>query len=116
MNCPAEADLLLIALETRRPAPDAILHLRGCERCRSRVEAMYRAAGAVEAVADQASVDRSRCLDEIGLSELAAGANGGRERMAALEHVAACDHCRGRYAELIRLLGAPEVEAAVRRL
>jgi len=56
---------------------------------------------------------RTECLDEFALAELAEGRSAPAERASRIAHVAACDHCREQLSSLVELLADESIAAEI---
>lgn len=115
ITCLANVDILLVALEDRRPLDEhEAQHMRSCAYCRGRVADLRRLLGEIAAFSNGTRADDEPCLDEAALAELADGGGAANPPRAHVAHLAGCAHCRHELASLTDLLGDPGVAEEIR--
>lgn len=114
LNCPAEAELLLLAMSDE--AGEVALHVRGCDACDARVAHFRAAVAGIRASAGTAAAGDGQCMDELAQAEFVEGGGEPGQRASRVAHLAACGHCRRQLAALVELVADPGVAAEVPQL
>jgi CHAT domain-containing protein/tetratricopeptide (TPR) repeat protein len=109
MNCPTEAELLLLALADG--AEEVALHARGCASCEAIAVQLRATVAGIRASAGNAVAGDGECLDELAVAEFVDGGGSSAQRDTWVGHLATCGHCRRELSVLVELLNDPAVAA-----
>lgn len=116
-RCPAESDLLILALRARYPGRDLTSverHVAACGRCQAVVLELRRSVESIAVSRGSELESSAGCLDVAAVAALADGSLPSAQRTAAIAHLAVCAQCRAELAEISSALRDPAIDAAIR--
>jgi cytidine deaminase len=116
-RCPADSDLLILALHAGRSGIDLApveRHVAECGRCREIVLDLRRSAESIATSRGSAVEGGPGCLDAAVVVAVVDGSLPSAERNAVVAHLAVCGHCRAELAEISSALRDPAIDAAIR--